>query len=352
MKTIKGKRQLLAEGQQLELEGRPEEAAASYQRVADDDPENQQAINRLLLIYRRLKEYKKELAVIDATLNAVAQRDKLAQQKWVAAHPGAAKLGKDVLKKLGGQSVTAYGTDPLVEKLLRRKTIVEKKIHGGKNTGSGTAPKAKSPKKGMPSKTNKDKHQQPAKSTRPVLTAIRGKVKNQQETIARKEEETQKKAIKKSKRELAAEKREKEAAARKEARAKKEIAAEEKRKQAAAIAEKKKLERTASREENRKKTYPSLFVVTLRYLVALERIDAAMEKHVGFLNKHFSTGEFLVSGRQVPRTGGVILVRAKNRETVERIMKQDPFLKGKLASVDIVEFSASKVGKGLEGLLD
>ncbi len=107
----------------------------------------------------------------------------------------------------------------------------------------------------------------------------------------------------------------------------------------------------AAAAEREAKAHPSLFIVSLRYLVPVERIDAVMEQHVAFLDKHFARGEFLVSGRQVPRTGGIILARGKDRTTVERIMQQDPFVKKKLASVDIVEFRASKMAKGLQGWL-
>ena len=109
----------------------------------------------------------------------------------------------------------------------------------------------------------------------------------------------------------------------------------------------KKAETEKRRPEKEAKAHPSLFIVSLRYLVPLERIDAAMKDHVAFLDKHFAKKEFLVAGRLVPRTGGIILARAKNREAVEKIMKQDPFVKRKLASVDIVEFVASKMDKRL-----
>ena len=77
-----------------------------------------------------------------------------------------------------------------------------------------------------------------------------------------------------------------------------------------------------------------------------------MKQHVGYLNKHFDKGDFLASGRQVPRTGGIILARARDRGALEKTIKQDPFVKGKLASVDIIEFTANKVGKGLQRWLN
>lgn len=99
------------------------------------------------------------------------------------------------------------------------------------------------------------------------------------------------------------------------------------------------------------KANPSLFVVILRYLVPLEQIDAIMKQHAAYLQKHYDKGEFLVSGRQVPRTGGIILARAKNRNAIEKAVKQDPFIKRKMASADIIEFTASRSGKGMEGWL-
>ena len=61
----------------------------------------------------------------------------------------------------------------------------------------------------------------------------------------------------------------------------------------------------------------------------------------------YDNGDFLVSGRQVPRTGGIIIARGKDRDKVERLMNNDPFVKKKFASMDIVEFTASQTGKGL-----
>lgn len=87
-------------------------------------------------------------------------------------------------------------------------------------------------------------------------------------------------------------------------------------------------------EERRLAAIPSLFVISLRYLAPLEKIDAMLPKHLAFLDKHFDAGDFLAAGRQVPRTGGIVIARGKNRASVERIIKQDPFVKSKLASVE------------------
>lgn len=95
----------------------------------------------------------------------------------------------------------------------------------------------------------------------------------------------------------------------------------------------------------------TLFVVELRYTAPLAAIDAAMAAHVKFLKKHYALGQFLVSGRKVPRDGGIILVAGASRDEVERIMAEDPFCARGLAEVRIIEFRASQVADRLSGLI-
>lgn len=85
-----------------------------------------------------------------------------------------------------------------------------------------------------------------------------------------------------------------------------------------------------------------MFVVELIYKAELGEIDARMRAHMTFLRKHYAAGTFLVSGRKIPRDGGVILALAKSRADLERIMQDDPFVKHGLADVRIVEFRASQ----------
>ncbi|MES1249245.1 MAG: hypothetical protein ABUL46_01100, partial [Chitinophaga rupis] len=65
------------------------------------------------------------------------------QEKWLAANPKAAKLGKAMLKSLGGQEVTAYGTDAFVGQLLKRMDLVERKISGVKKGRPGAKGKGR-----------------------------------------------------------------------------------------------------------------------------------------------------------------------------------------------------------------
>ena len=85
-----------------------------------------------------------------------------------------------------------------------------------------------------------------------------------------------------------------------------------------------------------------MFVIELIYKASLEEIDAHMAAHVRFLKKYYAAGNFLVSGRKLPREGGIILAVGKNREQIEAIVKEDPFHRHGLADFRIIEFRASQ----------
>ena len=56
-----------------------------------------------------------------------------------------------------------------------------------------------------------------------------------------------------------------------------------------------------------------MFVIELVYKAPLADIDAHMPAHVRFLKKYYASGHFLVSGRKIPREGGIILAVGKIR---------------------------------------
>ena len=85
-----------------------------------------------------------------------------------------------------------------------------------------------------------------------------------------------------------------------------------------------------------------MFVIELTYKAPLAEIDANMAAHVKFLKKHYAAGHFLVSGRKIPRDGGVILAMAPSLEDVEAIIQDDPFCRHGLADFRIIQFRASQ----------
>ena len=85
-----------------------------------------------------------------------------------------------------------------------------------------------------------------------------------------------------------------------------------------------------------------MFVIELTYKAPLTQIDAHMAAHVTFLKKYYAAGNFLVSGRKIPRDGGIIVAVGKSRSQIEAIVEEDPFHAHGLADFRIIEFRASQ----------
>jgi len=95
-----------------------------------------------------------------------------------------------------------------------------------------------------------------------------------------------------------------------------------------------------------------MFVIELVYKADLREIDAQMAAHVRFLKKHYAAGRFLVSGRKIPRDGGIIIATGATRDEIDGIMKQDPFVANGLADVRIIEFRASQRASDIQARID
>lgn len=85
----------------------------------------------------------------------------------------------------------------------------------------------------------------------------------------------------------------------------------------------------------------SLFIVDLRYIASLEKIEPALDPHVAFLEANYAAGVFLASGPKVPRTGGVIIATAPSRAALDAILETDPFKEQGLAEYTVTEFRAT-----------
>jgi len=85
-----------------------------------------------------------------------------------------------------------------------------------------------------------------------------------------------------------------------------------------------------------------MFVIELSYKAPLAEIDAHMAAHVVFLKKYYASGNFLVSGRKIPRDGGIIVAVGKSRREIEAIVEKDPFFEHGLADFRVIEFRASQ----------
>lgn len=82
-----------------------------------------------------------------------------------------------------------------------------------------------------------------------------------------------------------------------------------------------------------------MFIAILTYKKPLSEVDRFLAAHREYLAEHYAVGDFIASGPQRPRVGGVIMIKAENRPVVDAIIAKDPFNINGIADYQIVEFT-------------
>jgi uncharacterized protein YciI len=93
-----------------------------------------------------------------------------------------------------------------------------------------------------------------------------------------------------------------------------------------------------------------MFIISLNYVCQLEEVDKYLDAHVAYLKQEYAQGNFIASGRKIPRTGGVIVSIVKTKMELEAILAKDPFYQAGIAEYTIIEFIPSMVAEGFEKL--
>ncbi|MBK7645595.1 MAG: DinB family protein [Planctomycetes bacterium] len=91
------------------------------------------------------------------------------------------------------------------------------------------------------------------------------------------------------------------------------------------------------------------FVIESEYLADLARIDEQLLAHRAHLETGFQAGMLLASGPQVPRSGGMILARARERREIEEFLARDPFVLAGISEYRVVEFEPVKQAPSFAG---
>jgi tetratricopeptide (TPR) repeat protein len=121
-------RELLERAKELEQENEPAQAAELYEKVIKSDPKNEFVYDRLMIIYRKEKEYKKELAIIKAGIKKFEE----IHQSYIKLTPSKriTDLSKKLLKATGladKKGRPLHDREPIA-RWRKRKEVVEKKI--------------------------------------------------------------------------------------------------------------------------------------------------------------------------------------------------------------------------------
>lgn len=95
-----------------------------------------------------------------------------------------------------------------------------------------------------------------------------------------------------------------------------------------------------------------MFVIILKYKKSLEEVMKNLDAHIAFLNKYYTQNKFICSGRQEPRTGGIIMCKAKDKSEVNSMILEDPFYKNGIADYEIIEFVPTKYAEDFKQFID
>lgn len=93
------------------------------------------------------------------------------------------------------------------------------------------------------------------------------------------------------------------------------------------------------------------FMISLDYQVSMNDVEAHLPAHRDFLQRYYADGTFLLSGRKVPRTGGLILARANDKAAIDAIIQQDPFHQQGIARFTVIEFEPTQHHAALTQLM-
>ena len=86
-----------------------------------------------------------------------------------------------------------------------------------------------------------------------------------------------------------------------------------------------------------------LFLVLTQYIKPLADVDAVRADHLAHLERLAAQGVVLAWARRDPPTGGAFLAAAPDRETLERLVAEDPYVKAGVGEPEIVEFKKANV---------
>lgn len=90
-----------------------------------------------------------------------------------------------------------------------------------------------------------------------------------------------------------------------------------------------------------------MLILSLTYVAPMEKVEAVVEPHMGWVKQGYDDGHFIASGRKVPRTGGLILARG-DRAVLEAYCAADPFVLHGVAEYDITEVAVTTTVPGAE----
>jgi len=79
------------------------------------------------------------------------------------------------------------------------------------------------------------------------------------------------------------------------------------------------------------------YIIHITYVVPQNEVDLIRPEHRSYLSTFYEKGVLLFSGPRIPPTGGILVAKAENDDTIREMIANDPFnIKG-VATYEIIE---------------
>jgi uncharacterized protein YciI len=94
-----------------------------------------------------------------------------------------------------------------------------------------------------------------------------------------------------------------------------------------------------------------VFLLLATYTRPIEEVDGLLDGHREWIIRNADAGRMLLTARQVPLTGGMILAHGDSAEQMWEMLAEDPFHTSGMAEYQVLEFDPVRAAHGVEGLL-
>lgn len=125
----------LAQATELEKGGDLPAAAKIFLQALGKTPGNYLAYDRLMVIYRKQKEAKKELEIIDRAIKDFEESYLTRQNNWIDQNKAAAELTRELAISLGVMDKRGLpvASDPVLQKWLKRRELLVERMQKPKH---------------------------------------------------------------------------------------------------------------------------------------------------------------------------------------------------------------------------
>jgi hypothetical protein len=122
--------ELMAEAKEAEENDELEKAAKNYERAIKIEPHEELPYNRLMIVYRKLREYEDELKTIKKGIAAFEEWYQKKSERLFEKNRSVARLSNALAKSLGqkGKKTESSFLPEPIPKWMKRQKVVEKKL--------------------------------------------------------------------------------------------------------------------------------------------------------------------------------------------------------------------------------